>query len=451
MTAPSTFQSLCTETQRPKTAIALSGGPDSMALLHLAKPDCAFIVDHGLRAESADEAVIVKKRAEKVGVEAHILKWEGEKPGCGIMELAREARYRLMTHACEQHDCTRLLVAHQQDDQIETYLMRQRRGSGWRGLAGMPYTTQRGSVKILRPLLDVPKAALLRYCQDVCLPFVDDPSNKNPSYTRARIRQEIRETLNSKDCEEILSVMRGYAHRRQVESAYHTHLFATYCTVEMGGNLRVDVDGITSDLSHQKTSEVDCFETFLSLLIGMISQSGTPQHQGKVASILHMLLSEQAATTSYSGCLLHTRQIAASDSGRIRKEIWIVREPSAISPLEIQAGEHNINWDGRLRLTFETKSSVEGDRFRLLAPLGIPSQNVAWRHIEDMSPEVENLPGIARASLPALWQDGKVQQILDGTWEPVLQPLSRMFEPDEALWANGEIKSFVMSHAAAKG
>ena len=129
-------------------ALAVSGGPDSMALMHLASrwlslkgrgpaSISVLTVDHGLRPESAAEAAFVGARAGALGFTHATLAWTGEKPKTGIQAGAREARYGLMTAYCREHGIACLVTAHTEDDQAETFLMRLRRGSGLDGLASM--------------------------------------------------------------------------------------------------------------------------------------------------------------------------------------------------------------------------------------------------------------------------------------------------------------------------
>src|SRR5258708_6038677 len=141
--------------------IAVSGGPDSFALLLLAaaaRPGQveAATVDHGLRPEAADEALFVAGICAGLGVPHSILPicW-GEVPETAIQERARQQRYRLLGYWAEEHTLDALATAHHADDQAETLLMRLARGSGVRGLAGMrPRSVAPGSqVQLVRPLL----------------------------------------------------------------------------------------------------------------------------------------------------------------------------------------------------------------------------------------------------------------------------------------------------------
>ena len=182
-------------------AVALSGGPDSMALLHLLARVCpsqtiihAITVDHGLRANSADEAKQVGTWVSSLhNVHHHIVRWDGDKPDSAIMESARAARYRLLEQFCVERGIENLWVAHNRTDQAETFLFRLAKGSGLDGLAAIHEQTSSpsGSVQILRPLLDVAKDDLTAWCVDQNIPFVTDPSNQNTAFARIRLRQSM--------------------------------------------------------------------------------------------------------------------------------------------------------------------------------------------------------------------------------------------------------------------
>lgn len=176
---------------------AVSGGPDSIALMHLlarwsaagnGPPILVATVDHGLRPESAAEADFVAREAAALGLSHRTLLWTGEKPRTGLQEAARDARYRLLVRHAREEGATHLATAHTQDDQAETVLMRLARGSGLTGLAGMRRERDRDGVRHVRPLLDWPKASLLRLCEAQGWRFVTDPSNADERFARVRWR-----------------------------------------------------------------------------------------------------------------------------------------------------------------------------------------------------------------------------------------------------------------------
>ena len=181
---------------RPRVAIAVSGGPDSMALMLLADrwarqsggEAWGLTVDHGLRPESAAEAGIVAGWLAGRGIRHETLLWEDEKPTGGIQEAARDARYRLLSEWCRAHACLHLLTAHHREDQAETHLIRRRAGSGIDGLAGMSAVRELPHCRLARPLLAVPRARLAALLAAEGQPFLQDPSNLDPAFERARLR-----------------------------------------------------------------------------------------------------------------------------------------------------------------------------------------------------------------------------------------------------------------------
>lgn len=180
--------------QGDHVCVAVSGGADSLALALLLRawaPDLqitALSVDHGLRPEAAEECAWVKDVLTSYGLCHVTLKWEGEKPENGIQKAARDARYDLMGRWCRAHGVSDLFIAHHQDDQAETFLMRLSRGSGVDGLAAMQKVTPLHGFRLIRPLLDVPKSALEAYLKDKGQSWKEDPSNSDRQFDRVKIR-----------------------------------------------------------------------------------------------------------------------------------------------------------------------------------------------------------------------------------------------------------------------
>jgi tRNA(Ile)-lysidine synthase len=182
--------------------LAVSGGPDSSALLLLAArwrrarrrgPKLfAVTVDHGLRRESAREARSAARLARRLGIPHRTLRWRGRKPTTGLQEAARAARYRLLAAAAARARAAYVLTGHTLDDQAETVLIRLARGSGVAGLGAMrrvaPLPGGKDGTMLVRPLLELPKARLVATLERAGIDFVADPSNRDPRFTRARWR-----------------------------------------------------------------------------------------------------------------------------------------------------------------------------------------------------------------------------------------------------------------------
>jgi tRNA(Ile)-lysidine synthase len=182
----------------PALVLAVSGGPDSTALLVLAARWRAALkrgprllavtIDHGLRPGSAGEARSVKRLATRLGVRHRTLRWTGPKPKTGLPEAARAVRYSLLAAAARAASAMHVLTAHTLDDQAETVLIRMARGSGPSGLCAMARETPLEGLALVRPLLDLPKARLIATLEAIGIAFADDPSNRDPRFTRSRLR-----------------------------------------------------------------------------------------------------------------------------------------------------------------------------------------------------------------------------------------------------------------------
>jgi tRNA(Ile)-lysidine synthase len=179
-----------------KLGLAVSGGPDSLALMLLASRWASgqgtalyvYAVDHGLRPEAAAEARMVAREAEALGLIARILRWEGDKPTSGIQAAARTARYRLMADAMAADGVELLATAHHLADQAETVLMRLAHGSGIDGLRGMDELSLVEGCEVVRPLLGVRPEILRQIVSDAGLSAASDPSNDDTNYERVRWR-----------------------------------------------------------------------------------------------------------------------------------------------------------------------------------------------------------------------------------------------------------------------
>lgn len=196
-----------------RMAVAVSGGVDSVCLLCWLAACGADIVclhvNHGLRKNAAVETEYVRDLCNQLNVPCEIFYWTDDKPTTGIEAAARNARYKFMTDFCHNNNISILLTAHQADDQIETFLMNLGRGSGLYGLAAMRRVTWRDGIKIVRPLLYVPRAELKKYCDDNGIKYFMDEMNSDPHYTRVRIRQNrhlLSEKLGISDARILLAV-----------------------------------------------------------------------------------------------------------------------------------------------------------------------------------------------------------------------------------------------------
>ena len=180
----------------PALGIALSGGGDSTALLHLTQGWgrarlLAATVDHGLRPEAGAEARQAARAAAALGIGHETLLWRGDDGGGNLMARAREARLRLLADWARRHGLAAVLLGHTRDDQAETLLMRLARGAGVDGLSAMAPTRRAGGMLWLRPLLGTGRAELRLWLAGRGIAWTEDPSNHDEDYERVRTRKAI--------------------------------------------------------------------------------------------------------------------------------------------------------------------------------------------------------------------------------------------------------------------
>jgi len=182
-------------------AVALSGGPDSLALSYLAKCYSLenniriffYIVDHKLRNNSSKEAKKVKSILAKFDLKCQILSWKGKKPKSNIQSLARDKRYFLLANQCYKNNVKNILFAHHIDDLYENFFIRLLRGSGLHGLLSFNNikTSKDENINILRPLIKFNKKDLIYIAKKVFKFYIVDPSNNSDTFKRVRLRKLI--------------------------------------------------------------------------------------------------------------------------------------------------------------------------------------------------------------------------------------------------------------------
>ena len=180
--------------------VAVSGGPDSLALAYFAKCFSQlkkvnfyyYLVDHRLRKESSKEAKKTLDLLKKINVKCKVLIWQGKKPKSNIQSIARFNRYSLLIKECKKKNLNNILLGHQNDDLNENFLIRMMRGSGLKGLVSMDEISENNNIKFLRPLLSIEKNKLKMVSLKVFKSFIEDPSNINENFKRIRVRNLIK-------------------------------------------------------------------------------------------------------------------------------------------------------------------------------------------------------------------------------------------------------------------
>jgi tRNA(Ile)-lysidine synthase len=374
-------------------AIAVSGGPDSLALLYLlarwtleAGPRprlTALTVDHGLRSESRAEAEMVGRVAASLGVPHAILTWDGAKAGSGGLQArARAARYDLMARYCHAQDMPALVVAHHIDDQAETFLMRLKRGSGLDGLAAIPEESAWAGIAVLRPLLDLPKARLAATLAAAGLSPADDPSNADPRFERVRVRASggalaslgltpAALARSAKRLRRARAALEGCTDRFLTEHAHVSE--AGYCL-------------LAADALEAAPEEIAL--RALGRVLVSVGGRSEPVRLAKLEALRLALTESPRGAHTLGGC-----RIAPAGGA-----IGIFREArgAGLPELQLRPGERAL-WDNRFRVSLGTDEASPV----LVRALGGEANEQAALH-----PWIEALPRFARITLPACSKDG---------------------------------------------
>ena len=209
--------------------VAVSGGPDSLALAFLAKiysfkknlSSKFFIVDHKLRINSTEEAKQVKKVLKRLNIKAEILTWKGQKPVKNIQSLARKKRYELLFDNCDRLKISNILLGHHQDDLFENFFIRMLRGSGLKGLISLEKKNKIKNIILFRPLLDERKNDLVYISKKVFNFYVKDPNNNDEKFQRIKIRKMIQGLkLNGLDNKKFNNTLKNLKYSDEVVKFY---------------------------------------------------------------------------------------------------------------------------------------------------------------------------------------------------------------------------------------
>lgn len=374
-------------------ALAVSGGPDSLALLHLVAnrqgegPSVTVLtVDHGLRASSSAEAALVGRVAASLGLPHAVLEWRHEANVVrGLQAAARRARYDLMAAYCHAHGIEAIVTAHQLDDQAETFLMRLQRGSGLDGLAAIPERGDWAGIAVLRPLLTIPKARLEATLSQAALEFAIDPSNQDARFERARLRAS-RDALAELGL--TADAMARSASRlrraRLALDADTSAFFAAYGTMSEAGFARIDREQLAM-------APEEIALRALARSIEAVGGRAEPVSLAKLESLLAALKAEPGKIRTLGGCRIAPRG----------ESLVVCRETrrSGLPELHLGAGERSL-WDNRFCVEL-APTEREPLVIRALGEAG-------WRDIGPSSPWRNSLPRYAGVSLPACWHGDRL-------------------------------------------
>lgn len=305
--------------ENPVLAVAVSGGSDSLALIHLANEWAqrqkgrviALTVEHGLRTASSAEAELVQAWMNEAGIEHHILEWEGEKPTSNIQASAREARYEILVKWCRENAVLHLLTAHHLDDQAETFLLRLQRGSGVDGLSAMPLIISQQGVRILRPLLSVTKTSLQIFLREKGLEWVEDPSNNNLHYARSHVRQFLQNPFTAAGEEALIPS--ALFTQRLADSARHMGRARASLEIQMAKSMQQVVDiypegyAVLKSKYFKNLVEDDAFKILASVLVTISGRYYKPRFNDLTRLYNKIKSQEPFKATTLWGCYIFSK------------------------------------------------------------------------------------------------------------------------------------------------
>jgi tRNA(Ile)-lysidine synthase len=366
---------------RKSVVVAVSGGSDSTALLHLfadfarrRHPSLGLVavtVDHGLRPEAADEARQVGTMAAGLGVDHVVKRWQDGQPKAGLMEAAREARHRLLAEAAQDAGTDLVLVAHTLNDQAETAAMRATRGTGRGGAGIADATLYDWSTWFARPLVGVPRGALRQALDVAGHRWIEDPSNMDTRYERARVRA----SLHDDAVERLSAEAQRAGFERQALGRRAAAMIDRFATAPVRGLIRLE-PGLMADNDR---------DAVLYALRILLAQAGGQAHlpdRERSAALLDRLVS-QRLRASLSRAVVDRRKAG----------LFIHREKRNLPALDSDG-----IWDGRFRI-----SGLSGTAMSVGAP---DSVTVARAGGEAPDSTPASLVRASSAGLPALWANG---------------------------------------------
>ncbi|MHA6263633.1 tRNA lysidine(34) synthetase TilS [Arenibacterium sp. CAU 1754] len=328
-----------------RIGVAVSGGGDSIALLHvlhqLFDPQTtqlfAATVDHGLRPESADEAAQVRDISESLGVTHSILRWRNWDGTGNLQDQARRARYELLSDWCKSCGISVLALGHTADDQAETVLMRLARSAGVDGLAGIPFKRTMNGITVIRPMLYLTREELRGFLRRHDIPWLEDPSNQDIRFDRVKARQAL-ECLDDLGVTVtgLAAVAQNLAQAREALDWY-SFLAARDIAEIVGGD-------VVLDLRQFRTLPDEIARRLLVRAITWVSGSLYPPRRAPLMDVMELVRRGPVRSATLGGCrvLRHGRKI------------WICREYNAVRNEIVPVSDI---WDKRWHLTAEDMSA----------------------------------------------------------------------------------------------
>lgn len=383
-------------------AVAVSGGGDSMALALLLQgwakaQGCklvAFTVDHGLRAGSAEEAFIVQKLLQSRGITHEILKWQGDKPATHIQEEARAARYRLLLDACRRHAISTLAVAHNLEDQVETFWMRLAHGSGLDGLAAMAPVRNENGFTIIRPLLNVTRDALREYCASQGVEWVEDPSNANEKFLRVKLRQfESLLAGEGLSPRRLSGVLQKLGDARDALQAVATSYFQSMAAVHPEGYVSLKT-------VEWKNLPVDLQRRLLALCLAPFNRGEYVTGFDAIED-LRIAMQEEFTGRTLSGCEI----FPAGHETLFCREYAAVEGPQPLS--------NHMIWDGRFRVSGYPRDPA---KIGAIGEEGLSQLRKELPADDPLLKRLEALPFKVKKTLPVLTNGNNILSLPSLSW-----------------------------------
>jgi tRNA(Ile)-lysidine synthase len=339
----------------------------------------ALTVDHGLRPTSAAEARQVADWLNARAIDHHVLTWTGPKPATGIQEAAREARYRLLADWCRTAGVLHLLLAHHRDDQAETVALRQARGSGADGLAGIPAVRELTGLRLLRPLLGVPKARLLATLETAGQPWLEDPSNVTPAFARSHLRLGV-----ALDVSRLALEATEQAKLRAEEERRVACWLAAHARIDPAGFVTVARDALMS-------APLDIRRRAIRQILRSVGGLRYPPREARLARLVEELRAGLPRGRTLGGCRILPW----------RGAVLICREPQAVREEVPLAPGVPVLWDGRFRI--ELRGEAPALVVRAFGRAGSRVLGSLTRPVTG-----RQLPAPVRPSLPSLWDGSEL-------------------------------------------
>ena len=387
---------------RPHIAVAVSGGMDSLCLTLLADAWVrgrggklsALSINHGLRPDSAQEAMQVGEWLAARGIGHWTLDWKGPKPRTGIQAAARAARYDLLGDWCRRHGVLHLLLAHHLEDQAETFLLRLKHDSGLDGLAAMAAIVEKPAMRLLRPLLGVAKGRLRATLEGLGQPWLEDPSNENTAFERVRIRKSFTELASEGMTPQGLAATAARMARARVAlESQASRLLAQSCSLNPAGYARIDATALFSAADEISLRALS--RTLMCLGGGVFP----PRLQKLERLHEKMKAALKDGMEEWKGATLGRCRVLPLSSGTPLRQFLICRENRSLPAAFPIETAFETNWDNRFRLSL---LPPKGPSYKPLSlqPLGPRGWGQLRTDAPDFTPT--NVPPPVRPTLPAL-------------------------------------------------